>query len=329
MEVVVDRPEDGAESGPELTVRGWAHVPGHPDPGVDAVAVYLQGAGDDRGELLGTAVYGLLRPDVAASLGSLRLEAVGYELEVRLPPGDHRLAVYAHPSGAAADEGWSAPTAVAVRVRVPSAPPPAARMLPGGATSGAAAVPPSVTGGTVCTTRAANGTCLAYTAANGGVAMVCSEFTADGECTAYVQSSTVSTACARYGTGGQCLAFSASPAVNPPPGGVAQTTALCLGYNAVGQCTRYSNSAVPEPTSISLTVQAAGSGGVLSWSTLPAATTYEVLRCATAQLANCSPVSQTGTTTYRLSTRQNYWYAIRARSADGQVLTTSNLLGPL
>jgi hypothetical protein len=329
VEVVVDRPEDGAESGPELTVRGWAYARGQPDPGVDTVAVYLQGAGEDRGELLGTAAYGLSRPDVAASLGSLRLEGVGYELEVRLPPGDHWLAVYAHQSGAPADEGWSAPTAVAVRVRLPSVAPSAVRTLPGGATSGAVTVPPSVTGGTVCTNRAANGTCLAYTAANGGVAMVCSELTADGECTAYVQSSTVSTACARYGTGGQCLAFSASPAVNPPPGGVAQTTALCLGYNAVGQCTRYSNSAVPEPTSISLTVQAAGSGTVLSWSTLPAATTYEVLRCATAQLTNCSPVTQSGATSYRLSTRQNYWYAVRARDADGQVLATSNLLGPL
>jgi hypothetical protein len=110
---------------------------------------------------------------------------------------------------------------------------------------------------------------------------------------------------------------------------VAQTTALCLGYNAVGQCTHYTNSAVPEPTAVRLTVQAAGSGTVLSWSTLPAATTYEVLRCATAQLTNCSPVTQSGATSYRLSTRQNYWYAIRARGADGQVLTTSNLLGPL
>lgn len=329
VQVVVDTPEDGRASGPNLTVRGWAYVPGQPDPGVDAVAVYLQGAGDTPGEFLGTAVYGLPRPDVAASLGSLRLEAVGYELEVRLPPGDHQLAVYAHQSGAPGDEGWAASPAVAVRVQVPSAAPAAVRTLPDGAPSGASTIPPSVTSGSVCTNRAANGTCLAYTAANGGVAMVCSELTAEEECATYVQSATVSTACARYGTGGQCLAFSASPAVNPPPGGVAQPTALCLQYNAVGQCSRYSNSAVPEATTVSLTVQAAGGGAVLSWSTLPAATTYEVLRCATAQLANCSPVTQTGTTTYRLSTRQNYWYAIRARGADGQVLTTSNLLGPL
>jgi hypothetical protein len=329
VQVVVDSPADGSESGPNLTVRGWAYVPGQSDPGVDAVAVYLRGAGENPGEFLGTAAYALPRPDVAATLGSLRLEAVGYELEVRLLPGDHQLTAYAHQSGVPADEGWSASPPVAVRVRMPGAAPSAVRTLPGGPTSGAAAIPPSVTGGTVCTNRAANGTCLAYTAANGGVAMVCSELTADEECAAYVQSSTVSTACARYGTGGQCLAYSASPAVNAPPGGAAQPTALCLQYNAVGQCSRYSNSATPEPTSISLTVQAVGSGGVLSWSTLPAATTYEVLRCATAQLTNCSPVTQTGTTTYRLSTRQNNWYAIRARSADGQVLTTSSLLGPL
>jgi hypothetical protein len=68
-QVVVDSPADGRETGPNLTVRGWALVPGQPYPGVDAVAVYQQGAGDAPREFLGMATYGLPRPDVAASLG--------------------------------------------------------------------------------------------------------------------------------------------------------------------------------------------------------------------------------------------------------------------
>jgi hypothetical protein len=159
--------------------------------------------------------------------------------------------------------------------------------------------------------------------------MVCSQQTAEGECAAWAQSYTVTTACARYGEGGQCLAFGTSPAVNPPPGGAAQTTALCLEYNASGQCNRYSGQPLPDPTGIRLTAQQAGTAISLTWSTLPAAATYELLRCPTAQLGNCSTVAQAGATSYTLPTRQNYWYAVRARGADGQVLATSNLLGPL
>jgi hypothetical protein len=159
--------------------------------------------------------------------------------------------------------------------------------------------------------------------------MVCSQQTAEGECAAWAQSYTVTTACARYGEGGQCLAFGTSPAVNPPPGGAAQTTALCLEYNAAGQCNRYSGQPTPEPTTIRLTAQQAGTAISLTWSTLPAAASYELLRCPSAQLGNCSTVAQAGATTYTLPSRQNYWYAVRARGTNGQVLATSNLLGPL
>jgi hypothetical protein len=190
-------------------------------------------------------------------------------------------------------------------------------------------VPPGVAGAAACTSRGPNGQCLAYSAANGGIALVCREQNADGECLGYQQSYTVSTACAQLGTGGQCLTYGTSPPINPPPGGAGQTTALCLEHNAAGQCSRYSNSAAPDPTTLSLTAQVAGTATTLTWTTLPTAATYEVLRCATAQIANCTTVSQSGSTSYPLVTRQNYWYAVRARGADGQVLATSAFLGPL
>ncbi len=327
VQVSLDAPTDGSQTGPELTVRGWAYASSQPAPGVDAVAVYLDGEVDSRGRFLGTATYGLPRPDVAVAVGDPRLDAVGYELRVTLPPGEHRLAVYAHASGAPDGDGWSAPAEAAVRVAAPStATAPAPRAAPRPAASAPSTAP---TGGSVCTNRAPSGSCLAYSAASGGIGMVCSEQNADGDCVAYVQSYTVSTACAQYGSGGQCLTYGTSPAVNPPPGGAGQTTALCMEYNAAGQCNRYSGAAVEGPTTLTLTAQVAGSGSTLTWSTLPAASTYEVLRCATPQLGNCSPISQAGTTSYPLPTRQNYWYAVRARGADGQVLTTSNFMGPL
>jgi hypothetical protein len=86
---------------------------------------------------------------------------------------------------------------------------------------------------------------------------------------------------------------------------------------------------MPSPSTINLTVQDTGTASVLTWAALPTASTYEVLRCATPQIANCSAISQSGTTSFRLPTRQNYWYAVRARGANGQVLATSNFLGPL
>src|SRR3954453_9781121 len=68
VQVVVDAPADGSTTGPELTVWGWAAAAAGSAPGIDAVAVYADGQGDDRGRLLGTATYGILRADVAAAL---------------------------------------------------------------------------------------------------------------------------------------------------------------------------------------------------------------------------------------------------------------------
>src|SRR5437764_584830 len=178
--------------------------------------------------------------------GRMRMAFVPYPLGRRSSRLALLLALLAGGLGGAAAQ---APVQVALDGPAAANSPPAL----GGA---AAAVPPGVTGGTVCTSRGPSGACLAYSAANGAVGMVCSEQTAEGECAAWAQSYTVSTACAQYGAGGQCLAFGTSPAANPPPGGAAQTTALCLEYNAVGQCNRYSAQPVPDPTTIQLTAQA-------------------------------------------------------------------------
>src|SRR5213592_1771839 len=99
VQVVVDAPADGSTTGPELTVWGWAAAAAGSGPSVDAVAVYVDGQGDDRGRLLGAATYGILRADVAAALDDPARAAVGYELRVTLQPGEHRIAVYARTSG--------------------------------------------------------------------------------------------------------------------------------------------------------------------------------------------------------------------------------------
>ena len=70
-------------------------------------------------------------------------------------------------------------------------------------------------------------------------------------------------------------------------------------------------------------------GYQLRWTTVPSASTYEVLRCPTAHLSNCNAISQASSTAYTLMVRQNHWYVVRARGANGQVLVVSNFLGPM
>jgi hypothetical protein len=53
-----------------LLVRGWAAELGAPGTGIAGIDVYLDGAPEQGGVLLGTATYGLPRPDVAAAFGN-------------------------------------------------------------------------------------------------------------------------------------------------------------------------------------------------------------------------------------------------------------------
>ena len=113
--VAVDSPAAGSAVGNAVVVRGWAADPASVSgTGVDRVDVYLDGEAGAGGTYLGAAAYGAPRPDVAQNLGAGRFTATGFALQTTLPPGPHTLYVYAHASGAPADAGWSATTALAV-----------------------------------------------------------------------------------------------------------------------------------------------------------------------------------------------------------------------
>src|SRR4051794_34513196 len=78
VQIVVDTPTDGSVTGPDLTLSGWAMGLAGDGLGVDSIVVFADGAGEDRGRFLGTARYGLPRPDVAAARGDTRATNLGY-----------------------------------------------------------------------------------------------------------------------------------------------------------------------------------------------------------------------------------------------------------
>ena len=115
--VAVDSPPAGSSVGGAVGVRGWAADPASPrGTGIDRVDVYLDGEAGAGGTYLGSAALGIARRDVARHLGAARFLGSGFALPVTLPAGPHTLYVYAHPSDQPPDEGWSAPTALAVLV---------------------------------------------------------------------------------------------------------------------------------------------------------------------------------------------------------------------
>jgi hypothetical protein len=330
-QLVVDFPAEQSEVGPELTIRGWAVGPAEAGTVVDTIHVYLGSPEGGIEGFLGAASYGLPRPDVAASAGTLA--GVGYELRVHLPPGEHILYVFARTDRGPAGVTWSEPSQVAVTVLPTNA---ARETAPSGTPRIAqpprsSAVPPSIVlGDSVCHQQSPSGQCLAYSVANGGGGMACREIDTQGECVGgYSPSHSVSTACARPGEGGVCLAYATSPPVNSPPGGVGQSTALCVERTAAGQCARYSGGAAPEATVLALSTQLSGGMTTLNWSTIRAAAVYTVLRCATPVLASCSVVTRSTASSYQMPQGQSYYYVVQALDADGRVLATSNLLGRL
>jgi len=114
--LVVDWPDDGAVVGGGLVLSGWAAASTvDRGTGVDGVRAYLDGPAGD-GRLLGTATYGLTRPDVALALREARYGASGWQLDAELPPGPHALFVYAHLADQPDDAGWIGPVQLALRV---------------------------------------------------------------------------------------------------------------------------------------------------------------------------------------------------------------------
>lgn len=96
--LVIDTPANGATVGPLLfALGGWAVDTSAPTgTGIDAIHVWAFPVAGGPPTFVGTPVLGGSRPDVAAYLGNSRFTPSGYNMVVRLPPGQYDLSVYAH-----------------------------------------------------------------------------------------------------------------------------------------------------------------------------------------------------------------------------------------
>ena len=149
--------------------------------------------------------------------------------------------------------------------------------------------------------------------------------------------------CPQIGPGGQCLAAApgvlppgwvgapiiGTPSTTAPPGTSNSTgTSICLQYDATGNCV--SNTGGPTAAGSPFTLRAEASSGLatLTWTTLRGAQTYELLRCTAATGQGCTSVTTVTATTYQIPQTPNTWYVVQARSGNGQVIGTSNVIGP-
>jgi len=292
--VAIDRPAPGANTGQRFTIMGWAVDPEGPGSGVDAVHVYLDGE-IGSGTFLGAANYGEERLDVASELGQPRFGLSGYSLQIEIPPGPHTVYVQARRRTNSGSGDWSPPATVDVVAA------PAVSVAEGGRVQ-----PPSAG----CP-RAPDGSCI------NRIAMP-------------------APTCPQIGPNGQCLPANAA---QQPPGWVgapAQSSAtpgtgatgLCLQRDATGNCLSSTGSASAAGSPFSLRAETSSGMATLSWSALPGAVTYELLRCSAATGQGCTSVSVLSTTSYQLPQSQNTWYVVQARSGNGQVIGTSNVVGP-
>jgi hypothetical protein len=106
----IDSPAAGVSSanGQRLFVGGWAGAPGGTDSGIQSVDVFLDGAPDAGGTLLGTATLGIARPDVATVTRNTNWGKSGFNFDWTprlIPEGSHTLYIVAHStSGATATQ---------------------------------------------------------------------------------------------------------------------------------------------------------------------------------------------------------------------------------
>lgn len=110
--VTVDLPYSGAvvPGGAPIFIGGWAVDPGGRGTGVDRVEIYLDGAAEAGGVLIGIARYGATRPDVATIFARSDWANSGFNfdwLPLGVAPGEHTLYVYAFTA-----TGVSAPQAI-------------------------------------------------------------------------------------------------------------------------------------------------------------------------------------------------------------------------
>ncbi len=287
--VAIDRPAAGENTGQRFTIMGWAADPEGPGSGVDAVQVYLDGE-MGSGAFLGAANYGEERLDVAAQLGQPRFGLSGYSLEIEIPPGPHTLYVQARRRSSNGSGAWSPPATVDV-VAAPAV---------SVSESGRVQLP------SAGCARAPDGSCINR--------MVMPAPT-----------------CPQIGPNGQCLPATAA---QQPPGWVGApaqapgTPGACPQHDATGTCPSTSGTSTPANTTFTLRAETSAGMATLSWNTLPGAATYDLLRCPAATGQGCTSVSVLSTTSYQIPQSPNTWYVVQARSGNGQVIGTTNVVGP-
>jgi hypothetical protein len=84
-----------------LFVTGWAAMPDTAGTGISSVDVYLGGTPSQGGTLLGTATYGLPRPDVAEAFGNPEWTNSGFTFTwtpQNMSSSTQTLAIVAHSS---------------------------------------------------------------------------------------------------------------------------------------------------------------------------------------------------------------------------------------
>ena len=98
--IAIDQPAQGAVvRPPSMVVSGWSiHINQGCSSGVDAIEVYIDPGENPQGQRLGSAQYGLARPDIAQAWGAWYLNS-GYQATLNisgLAPGTYNLYVHAH-----------------------------------------------------------------------------------------------------------------------------------------------------------------------------------------------------------------------------------------
>jgi hypothetical protein len=143
----------------------------------------------------------------------------------------------------------------------------------------------------------------------------------------------VSPTCPRIGPDYQCLPAgpgSLPGVVGAPaaPGPDPATAGLCTQHDAANRCVAYSGTNTVGATHLTLRVEISGGMARLSWTPVSGALVYELFRCNAATSQSCTSLAVLSTTSHQVLRTTEGWYRVEARNATGQVLTTSNFVGP-
>jgi hypothetical protein len=113
--MALDRPSSSSSNGRNLVVSGWAVDLGAPTgTGADLVHVWAFPTGGGAGTFLGTATYGLSRPDIGAAFGDSRFTPSGFQLSAVVPPGTYTISAYMRSTVTGTFNGVASATNVSV-----------------------------------------------------------------------------------------------------------------------------------------------------------------------------------------------------------------------